>query len=495
MDSPPQKSPAFFRLDTVWLALIPSAALAIADLLQVMPNDFWWHLRTGQIIVQTGQLPTTDLFSFTAFGQPWINQAWLMQVFYSLVFRAGGLAAIVFSHALLIALGYSLLLRALARFYGVRAGVIASLGALLLGLMNWGVRPQGISILAFGALLALIEAHRHGHSRWIWGGIPLFLLWANAHGAFVFGLAALGAYVAGRLWCFWRAGLPAGQRRGMLQLAVAGLLALAATLLNPQGALGLWRYVLSFVQSATVTQGIEEFAPLTIRTADGAFFVLTGLLLAVMLSRSKLRLTADQWLLLGGFALLALLARRNLIWFGFAAAPLLAAGLRAWRPGLESGYAGKATLNALVLGLLSLLVVLTLPWLRAALPFPPERQQLATPDTPFEAVDFLCETLPAEARLYAYQVFGGYQVWGCPRLPVFIDTRIIQLYPPALWDDYFAIERARFDWEGVAGRYGLTHLFLSLAAQPLAVQAAAESPGWSEIYRDTQAVIFEKTTP
>jgi hypothetical protein len=33
--------------------------------------DLWWHLRTGQWIVETGHVPHTDPFSFTRQGRPW----------------------------------------------------------------------------------------------------------------------------------------------------------------------------------------------------------------------------------------------------------------------------------------------------------------------------------------------------------------------------------------------------------------------------------------
>jgi len=42
--------------------------------------DLWWHLRTGQWIVETGTVPHTDPFSFTRAGQPWVSHEWLSEV-------------------------------------------------------------------------------------------------------------------------------------------------------------------------------------------------------------------------------------------------------------------------------------------------------------------------------------------------------------------------------------------------------------------------------
>ena len=37
--------------------------------------DIYWHLRTGDLIRQTGKVPQTDIFTFTREGTPWIDSA------------------------------------------------------------------------------------------------------------------------------------------------------------------------------------------------------------------------------------------------------------------------------------------------------------------------------------------------------------------------------------------------------------------------------------
>ncbi|MEO6807934.1 MAG: hypothetical protein ABI353_02345, partial [Isosphaeraceae bacterium] len=64
------------------LALI-ALFLSLVFLLGVFPlkdTDFWWHLRTGDLIRQTGQVPNTDPFTFGAEGHRWIDLHWLFQV-------------------------------------------------------------------------------------------------------------------------------------------------------------------------------------------------------------------------------------------------------------------------------------------------------------------------------------------------------------------------------------------------------------------------------
>src|SRR5260370_5285844 len=57
--------------------------------------DLWWHVKVGQIIWNTHQIPQTDQFSFTAQGHPWIAHEWLSQVVLYLTWRTGGYSALL----------------------------------------------------------------------------------------------------------------------------------------------------------------------------------------------------------------------------------------------------------------------------------------------------------------------------------------------------------------------------------------------------------------
>ena len=41
------------------------------DLAHTTGIDFWWHLKTGELIVASGSIPRADPFSHTALGRPW----------------------------------------------------------------------------------------------------------------------------------------------------------------------------------------------------------------------------------------------------------------------------------------------------------------------------------------------------------------------------------------------------------------------------------------
>src|ERR1041384_1348146 len=45
----------------------------------VFDPDFWWHLKTGQYIVETRSIPHTDIFSTVYFGREWVTHEWLSE--------------------------------------------------------------------------------------------------------------------------------------------------------------------------------------------------------------------------------------------------------------------------------------------------------------------------------------------------------------------------------------------------------------------------------
>ena len=61
---------------------------------QPTDTDTWWHLKSGQLMWETGQVLRTDPFSHTVSGQPWFYPSWLIQILFWLVYQASGLAGL-----------------------------------------------------------------------------------------------------------------------------------------------------------------------------------------------------------------------------------------------------------------------------------------------------------------------------------------------------------------------------------------------------------------
>ena len=58
-------------------------------LAKLTDNSFFWHLRTGEYILDHG-IPHHDVFSYTAPGTKWIAQSWLVELMYGVLSRSIG---------------------------------------------------------------------------------------------------------------------------------------------------------------------------------------------------------------------------------------------------------------------------------------------------------------------------------------------------------------------------------------------------------------------
>ncbi len=476
-------------LDDLWLILPPIMAFVFLLNRQIHPADFWWHVRTGQIIVQSGQIPTTDLFTFTRAGEVWINQGWLMQSWLYLVLRAGGLPLILFAHAVTVAAGYLLVELACLRMAGgrPRAASLATVAAMALGIVHWNVRPQSASYLCFGALVYIIARQRSEPTRLIWALPPLFALWVNLHGGFVFGLGLLGVYTATRSARAWLAERRLG---GQTQrLVIASGLSAAALALNPGGPAQAAKYVLGFLTSSATIQKNLEFQPLNIREADGLVFFAVLLLTLALLARRDATATAEEVAVALIFGLAALYARRIVPWYGMAFGPTLAAMLAGRpKPSLAPARSGYPALNYAVLGMMVFFAIALSPWTRPYWPAPVSRSYIVEDFDPVQASRQLCELGPT-VRPYTNIFYASYLTWACPTVPVFMDTRF-ELYPTAMWLDYVRISNGLHDWEERLARYGVNALFVQKESEFELVRAAKRSDRWETIYEDAYAIVM-----
>ncbi|MCZ7669684.1 MAG: hypothetical protein M5U34_22160 [Chloroflexi bacterium] len=74
-----------------WLFVLALFAIAVRETLD---PDMWWHLRTGEYILQAG-IPRQDVFSFTVPEHEWITHEWLSQVVMWGIYQVGGLPGLI----------------------------------------------------------------------------------------------------------------------------------------------------------------------------------------------------------------------------------------------------------------------------------------------------------------------------------------------------------------------------------------------------------------
>jgi len=121
--------------------------------------------RSGRTFLRTHHWPTTDPYSFTATGNPWIAYEWLGEIVLALVYRAGGLVSlciflVAFGSIAILAL-YGL---AAMRSKNSKAAFVASLFVTSLAFASFTLRPQMFGYLFLILTLLVMEKFRLGVS-------------------------------------------------------------------------------------------------------------------------------------------------------------------------------------------------------------------------------------------------------------------------------------------------------------------------------------------
>jgi hypothetical protein len=170
----------------VWRAMV--LKYCVADL------DIWWHLKVGDWIIEHRWVPRTGIFSNTAANRPWVAYSWGYEVLLSRSYSWFGLMGVgLFGVVLTVAVAYTvfwMLHRLSGRFW--TACFLGSItgSAFLFTLMP---RPVFLSMVLFMITLTLIlEVRRQGEIRRLYWLPLLFVVWANLHIQFIYGLFLVG---------------------------------------------------------------------------------------------------------------------------------------------------------------------------------------------------------------------------------------------------------------------------------------------------------------
>jgi hypothetical protein len=217
------------------------------------------------------------------------------------------------------------------------------------------------------------------------------------------------------------------------------------------------------------------------------------------------------------FAIFALMAVRNAVWFVLISAPILARHLSSidW-PGLVNplrrfSHIGKLAnwiasrkeaespiryrLNRQIAVLMLTIVVLVSPWVYPHLGNPAFGNTLWEKTTPVEAMDYI-QQHELRGNIFHPQIYGDYLIWRLwPQQRSFIDGRV-HLFDDAVIQNYRLVFRDSH-WADHLAQYDIKFLLLSKGEEDnrMMMDAARASAGWRVLYEDEQSVLFERVDP
>ncbi|MGA2905926.1 MAG: hypothetical protein ABSD98_19035 [Candidatus Korobacteraceae bacterium] len=445
-------------------------------------SDIWWHLLNARYLLQFHVFPSVDTYSFTAAGAHWLDHEWLSEIAFLLSFRTAGLQGILGLYSAIMVLIFTgVYYRSCRAGANCKNAAVVTAGAICLGCVSLAPRMLLFGWLCMVGLLLVLDRFRHT-GKGLWLLPPLFALWINLHGSWVFGMIVLMlTIVSGLVEGEW--GLVVATRWNQVEwkkLLLASAASLAALFANPFGyRLVFYPFDLLFRQQ-DVMRYISYWQPVDFSTPRGkqVLILIFAILAAALFSRHRWRL--DEVLLMA-FALWAALAHMRFLDFAaLSIAPILAPSLKLFPP--YQRELDKPWLNA---GIIAAVVGLLIFFFPSAA----KLQQQVNEEYPTAALEFM-QQRHLNGRIFNTNEFGSYMEWNAPALKPFIDGREDIFVYKGIFDDYLSAVLVRRSFE-VLDKYKIDYVFLE-PKTPLGY-LLEYSPAWRMIYSDKVAVLFERT--
>jgi hypothetical protein len=448
--------------------------------------DLWWHLRTGQWIVETGHVPHADPFSFTRGGSSWVSHEWLSEVIFYALWKCGGASALIVFSSFVTTAGFLLLYwRCSAQPHW--AAVATVLGAWA-SAPCWGTRPQTFTFLFASIFLWLLERAEDRPRLLLWIP-PLFLLWLNLHAGFALGPVLMFLYAAGLVLEAANGTTPWLQARPIvIRVLLATLACLALVPLNPSGA-RLYLYPLETVRDSELRSLIVEwFSP---DFHQWMYFpcLLVFLLLMAALAGSRFQIKGRVFLPLLFMFLSALDAARHIPIFMLVAIPVTAQSLSHLSPAPQlSAPRPPGKRFRPLFNWAAILLLAAFAWARWTNLARSQNLREAE-QFPREAVAFLRTSNPVQpGRLFAYYDWGGYAIWKLyPQYRVFVDGRS-DLYGDKILKQCDSAVQLHKGWRAALDDWNVQTVLIP--PNSALGQALLLDPGWKAPYHDSQASIF-----
>ncbi|MDO8586250.1 MAG: hypothetical protein Q7T82_04350 [Armatimonadota bacterium] len=402
---------------TIWL--LGGLCFGIAMSSPLNDNDIWWQLIVGKIIVTTGHIPTTDLFSFTVSGKPWLAHEWMSEVVYWLTYSRFGPVGLSLLKSLLILATFTIIyITCRRRGQNSNAAVIATGVAALISMPFWSERPQLFGYLCLSMLVLLLQRFRSGGG--LWAVVPLFAFWINVHASWPIGLFLLAVAGAEAAWDRSHDADASRFRHFLTVLPFAAL----ALLITPRPFAHI-SYPFQYLGLTSATrhlsgwqQYVSEWQSPDFHYSIFAAFALTLVGLPVLLRWSKAGVRPIELAIVLILAAASLHSMRHMPLFAIVTAPFLAeiiAGVRSSAPAKSSNTADIPLLNWMILLLLPVVIFTRLP--QGASKF----EDLSK--FPKRAFDYL-QSEPMGEKLLSRYDWGGYAIFRLwPDYKVFIDGR------------------------------------------------------------------------
>jgi hypothetical protein len=478
-------------------------------------DDVFWHLATGRYIVETGTVPSTDIFGFVTEGQEWMPFEWGWDVITYGLYSMGGYDALSIFRTIIFLAIFGILYWVMQRFK-----VSFNVSMLVMILMAFGTidrltpRPHIMSYLFFSLLIFIITDYKYfRHNHRILFFLPLiFLLWANIHMGIIAGMFFFGIYVISELILFFRKSKSALSKADITRLVLIGAASVLVMLINPNS-FQTYVYAYDHTQMKMLSTINEWRSPFN-EMFDGSFvtiiykiFLFGGILILYFAFKKK-----DLFigLLVTGFAIYSVRAVRLTVDYIIFMAVFFALALDYIISSVKArGFKDFIFKSPLVKGVYAvflLFCIFRLPdstlYLENLKYYRISGMGINSDFIPTQMFDFMKEHKVTELGERPLNHFGtgGYLVWSFPGEKNFIDSRNLN---DSIYFEYYDIMSMKPGFDQKIKNYGIDYaIYLApdLVRAPEEMQSTpisyfSRSAEWKLVFWDDKSFLFLKDTP
>lgn len=296
--------------------IIEAIFLAIIIVITFQPfftSDFYFHLKTGEDIVQNGRIPFTDEYSSSVLGKPIIPYEWLFEVWVYIAHDNFGLTGVAVLASFFLAAYLLLFRQILVEIFELSLPFRIFFMSLIIFLnyAYWSERPQIAAFTFFLATTYLVLKRVYKGKNLLYITPPIFWIWTNLHASMIVGLGLFFSYFA-----FFSLRLllskdkkSAEDKKRMKDLGLYSVINLVVTVLPPLGFKVyelLWKF---YKNRELISSFLDEWAPLDFNAIHTKIYlVLYGLaVVTFMYVMWKLKSKREQLLLMLPLVPIALL--------------------------------------------------------------------------------------------------------------------------------------------------------------------------------------------
>lgn len=449
-------------------------------------TDLWGYLAFGRVFWETGQFPYHDLFAYTPTKDPWVYHEWLTGILYYYIFQHTGNAGLqLLRYSFVLVTIYLIYLTAVKRGATPLSACIALAPSMLL--ISFGyvpVRAQMFTYFFFILTVYILESVRLGQ-RWpiLSWLLPVQILWCNFHGGFVAGIGLIGLYAAGE-------GLSG---RKYLPFLAAGILAAAATFINPYGA-KYWLYIFQavFMPRPEITEWVSVIGAIEKGVyAFPAYLFTVMAIVSLVLCLLRRRRDYVDILVMAALIFIGMSHVRHTVFLGLIFGAYIPLPLSEhWRVLKErkAFLQTKSWMPGSVFVCLILLIHLLVNPYRIPPPVPSFMITASQSRYPVGALNWIMQN-GLKGKILPLFDWGEFIIWNCyPDCRVAMDGRYETVYEEHVHREYFDFLYARPTWRVFLEKY--PHEMILVHSGIKIADLLKQEKGWRIAYGDQESLLF-----